>query len=281
MDSMKKPLMVADPCTICLELFDLDSLAKTATKLECTETVTHIFHRECLDRWIASQAGSGEPSCPLCRKKINLISDVKINKTPASLSNFPLFLPPRIEPFEIDRLADDSTVLPTFGGGIQENLSSFGPLTHGIWDDAVSDLLRPRRFTSIEQHIFLNSVIPLDYYLRNISSNNNAGINQPSGIELTHPLLGTDPELGMDSRPSLHINIHSQSDFSHFDFFSRNNSNISNVNPEPNLMDEIKLLASNGEVNFTLNEPLIRLQQIVDDTTINEKLRKVRKRVFP
>lgn len=68
MDSIKKlgNQFVIDAereCTICLESFQQD---QELVQLDCSSSVPHLFHFECLNNWIEG----GGNACPLCREPI-------------------------------------------------------------------------------------------------------------------------------------------------------------------------------------------------------------------
>ncbi|CAI0428488.1 unnamed protein product [Linum tenue] len=55
----------AAECAVCLSDFCRGESVRT---LSCK----HVFHRDCLDRWLTSPAGLAVPSCPLCRTRLAL-----------------------------------------------------------------------------------------------------------------------------------------------------------------------------------------------------------------
>ncbi|CAI0554600.1 unnamed protein product [Linum tenue] len=61
----ENPKSGATECAVCLSEF---RKGESVRKLGCE----HLFHRDCLDKWLMSPAGFSGPSCPLCRDRLAL-----------------------------------------------------------------------------------------------------------------------------------------------------------------------------------------------------------------
>lgn len=64
---MKDRKYFVQECVVCLEPVENISICRM---LSCF----HIFHKDCIDSWLVSQA-----SCPLCNKRLKKREDIKIN----------------------------------------------------------------------------------------------------------------------------------------------------------------------------------------------------------
>ena len=56
---------IGETCSICLEIFDEESLEKSVKLINCN----HIFHKECIEKWYKN---SENINCPVCRDSIEV-----------------------------------------------------------------------------------------------------------------------------------------------------------------------------------------------------------------
>lgn len=111
-------------CSICLDEIHSDRVV-----LNCTSTIKHIFHHECLKSWLEQ----GKETCPNCRSKIPLIQIIQIDprfyiRRQQRNSNAPFeLLVPGIAMFYIPRNGlSNNEILTRMASAIQQHIEQDG-----------------------------------------------------------------------------------------------------------------------------------------------------------